>query len=82
LEEFNEELRFIFITSEAKAILNKIDVSDENNKIQITVKKSSNEKCVRCWHSRPEVGSIKDNEYICNRCFENVYGEGEVRNFA
>ena len=81
-EEFNEELRFIFITSEAKAILNKIDVSDENNKIQITVKKSSNEKCVRCWHSRPEVGSIKDNEYICNRCFENVYGEGEVRNFA
>ena len=82
LEEFNEELRFIFITSEAKAILNKIDVSDENNKIQITVKKSSNEKCVRCWHSRPEVGSIKDNESICNRCFENVYGEGEVRNFA
>ena len=81
-EEFNEELRFIFITSEAKAILNKIDVSDENNKIQITVKKSSNEKCVRCWHSRPEVGSIKDNESICNRCFENVYGEGEVRNFA
>ena len=82
LEEFNEELRFIFITSEAKAILNKIDVSDENNKIQITVKKSSNEKCVRCWHSRPEVGSIKDNESICNRCFENVFGDGEVRNFA
>ena len=82
LEEFNEELRFIFITSEANAILSKIDVTDENNKIQITVKKSSNEKCVRCWHSRPEVGSIKDNESICNRCFENVYGEGEVRNFA
>ena len=82
LEEFNEELRFIFITSEAKAILSEIDVSDENNKIQITVKKSSNEKCVRCWHSRPEVGSIKDNESICNRCLENVYGEGEVRNFA
>ena len=82
LEEFNEELRFIFITSEAKAILSKIDVTDEKNKIQITVKKSSNEKCVRCWHSRPEVGSIKDNESICNRCFENVYGEGEVRNFA
>ena len=82
LEEFNEELRFIFITSEAKAILSKIDVTDENNKIQITVKKSSNEKCVRCWHSRPEVGSIKDNESICNRCFENVYGEGEVRSFA
>ena len=82
LEEFNEELRFIFITSEAKAILSEIDVTDENNKIQITVKKSSNEKCVRCWHSRPEVGSIKDNESICNRCLENVYGEGEIRNFA
>ena len=82
LEEFNEELRFIFITSEAKAILSKIDATDENKKIQITVKKSSNEKCVRCWHSRPEVGSIKDNESICNRCFENVYGEGEVRSFA
>jgi len=82
LEEFNEELRFIFITSEAKAILSEIDVTDEKNKIQITVKKSSNEKCVRCWHSRPEVGSIKDNESICNRCLENVYGEGEVRNFA
>ena len=82
LEEFNEELRFIFITSEAKAILSKTDVTDENNKTQITVKKSSNEKCVRCWHSRPEVGSIKDNESICNRCFENVYGDGEVRNFA
>ncbi len=82
LEEFNEELRFIFITSEAKAILSEIDVTDEKNKIQITVKKSSNEKCVRCWHSRPEVGSIKDNESICNRCLENVYGDGEIRNFA
>ena len=83
LDKFSEELRFIFITSEVfvedfQEIGNETSVHD----MRIIVSKTNHQKCVRCWHSRPEVGTIKNHESICARCHSNIEGDGETRNFA
>jgi isoleucyl-tRNA synthetase len=39
-------------------------------------------KCGRCWHHREDVGSHSEDEDLCQRCIDNVYGEGEQRQFA
>jgi len=83
LDDFSEELRFIFITSEAKVYKSRQDGNDTNIQgLKINVRKTKYKKCVRCWHSRPEVGTIKGHEAICQRCYENVEGNGEIRIFA
>jgi isoleucyl-tRNA synthetase len=83
LNKFSDELRFIFITSEAsikefQEIGNKTSFED----MRIIVTKTNHQKCVRCWHSRPEVGTIKGHESICSRCLSNIEGDGEIRIFA
>ncbi len=83
LNKFSDELRFIFITSEAsikefQEIGNKTSFED----MRIIVTKTNHQKCVRCWHSRPEVGTIKGHESICARCLSNIEGDGEIRIFA
>ena len=83
LDSFSDELRFIFITSKAKVSELNEDSSKTNIEgMHIKVSKAINQKCVRCWHSGPEVGSIKGHESICMRCHENVVGDGEIRIFA
>ena len=82
LDIFDEELRFIFITSDAKVKLSKEGSATGIEGLKIKVDKTQNQKCIRCWHSRPEVGMIKQHETICQRCFENVEGKGEIRLFA
>ena len=83
LEKFSDELRFVFITSEA-SVEEFQEKGDETNleDMRIAVSKTDYQKCVRCWHSRPEVGSIQGHESICNRCLKNIEGDGEIRNFA
>ena len=83
LEKFSDELRFVFITSEA-SVEEFQEKGDKTNleDMRIAVSKTNFQKCVRCWHSRPEVGSIQGHESICNRCLENIEGDGEIRNFA
>ncbi|SVA77013.1 uncharacterized protein METZ01_LOCUS129867, partial [marine metagenome] len=83
LDKFTEELRFIFITSEAKALPE--DGSGEKTGIEglrLGISKTQNEKCERCWHSRPEVGSLKEHLTLCERCVINIQGDGETRKFA
>ena len=80
-----DELRFVFITSEAR--VNQLsdkptDAKEINSSLAIKVEKSDHQKCVRCWHHRPEIGQNKAHEDLCDRCIENVYGEGENRVFA
>ena len=82
LDKFEEELRFIFITSDAKVSLSEEGSSTNIEGLKVKVVKTQNQKCVRCWHSRPDVGQIKGHESICGRCYENVKGKGEVRLFA
>ena len=74
LEKLGAELHFLFICSETNII--------ENNNFKITVKSSGNQKCTRCWHRHESVGTSKKHPDLCNRCIENVDGEGEKRSFV
>ena len=83
LSKFSEELRFVFITSEAKVFPeNGQGEETEIEGLKIKISKTKKQKCERCWHSRPEVGSVKDHPTLCNRCLNNIDGEGEDRLFA
>ena len=43
---------------------------------------ASGEKCVRCWHRLPDVGTHDDHPELCGRCVTNVAGGGETRRVA
>ena len=85
LLELKDELRFLFITSDAKVHQLKdkpANAINIDNSLAIIVRKSEYEKCVRCWHHRPEIGQNKLHKDLCSRCIENVTGDGETRIFA
>jgi len=78
LAKLGDELRFVFITSDATLTKNDANVYN----ISITVTPSSAPKCVRCWHQRAEVGANPEHPELCGRCVENIAGEGEKRLYA
>ena len=85
LLELKDELRFVFITSDAQvhALKDKpVNAKDIDSSLAILVRKSEYEKCVRCWHHRPEIGQNTMHKELCSRCIENVTGDGETRIFA
>jgi Isoleucyl-tRNA synthetase len=85
LLELKSELRFVFITSEARihSLTDKpTDAVEINKFLAIIVKQSNHEKCVRCWHHREEIGENNLHKELCGRCIENVAGKGEIRVFA
>ena len=85
LDQLDDELRFVFITSDAR-IHPLIDKTDECIEalegVFIKVSKSEYEKCVRCWHHREDVGQHAEHVELCGRCIENVTGDGEKREYA
>lgn len=89
LSRLGDELRFVFITSEARVHGTTV-VPDEGihftlpsgDEFWVTVAPSGNAKCVRCWHHRADVGRDADHPKLCGRCVENVAGIGELRRFA
>ena len=86
LEQLEDELRFVLITSEAE--IQPLDKKpeeialDDELGIGIQVSASPHGKCVRCWHHRPEVGTNAEHPELCGRCVENVSGDGEPRRFT
>ena len=87
LKELGEELRFVLITSGA----NIKGLSDDGHSdakpsdmegLLVKVSPSEDAKCDRCWHHRPEVGTIDAHKDLCHRCVDNIDGEGEKRSFA
>ena len=85
LGELKDELRFVFITSDARIHLlseKPKEATDINKSLAIMVIKSNYQKCVRCWHHREEIGEDEAHKDLCARCIENVAGEGETRVFA
>lgn len=87
LKILGEELRFVLITSEANLhdLADKPEqatVTDMSN-LQISVSRSTYEKCQRCWHHRQDVNQHPEYPGICNRCVSNIQtGAGEVREYA
>ncbi|MDT0583957.1 MULTISPECIES: isoleucine--tRNA ligase [Alteromonadaceae] len=86
LAKLKDELRFVLITSEAevKGLSEKTDtaVSLSDNEVFVDVLKADGEKCSRCWHFKEDVGSDPKHPELCNRCIDNVDGQGEVRHYA
>ncbi|MFW8592383.1 isoleucine--tRNA ligase [Glaciecola sp. 2405UD65-10] len=86
LSQLEDELRFVLITSEAvvKPLESKTDEASATSEegLFVLVEKSSDEKCTRCWHHKPEVGTNAEHPELCNRCIENVDGDGEARHYA
>ncbi len=89
LNALEDELRFVFITSEARTYLvgeppaeaqhYSLSTGDE---LWISVSASGHAKCVRCWHHREDVGSHSEHPELCGRCVDNVDGDGEPRDFT
>ena len=88
LSAFGEELRFVFITSEAKVHAeserpsNAIAVESNATLFWLTLTRSEEVKCVRCWHRRDDVDHYEKYPNLCGRCVTNVEGPGEVRVYA
>jgi len=85
LKTLEEELRFIFITSDAR--VHKYEQKPKNafkinDNFAIIVNKSLHTKCVRCWHYRKDCGDNIKYPNLCSRCVENIAGEGEKRFFV
>jgi isoleucyl-tRNA synthetase len=89
LAAFEDELRFVFITSYARVhaletLRGDADRASEAGlgEIAIRVAPSTHPKCVRCWHHRADVGASGEHPELCGRCVENVAGSGESRLYA
>ena len=86
LDEFGDELRFLLIVSGAE--VHDSEPAElpadryETDRWTIWIAPSGEQKCVRCWHKRPDVGSDPEHPEICGRCVENVTGAGETRRVA
>ncbi|MFL6581088.1 MAG: isoleucine--tRNA ligase [Burkholderiales bacterium] len=73
LQSLDDDLRFVFITSQARVTQS----GDE-----VIIHPSPYRKCERCWHYRADVGSDPAHADICSRCTQNLYGSGERRIYA
>lgn len=87
LSSLGEELRFVLITSSASIKGLSDDAHTEAKPsdmdgLLVKVSPSDDAKCDRCWHHRPEVGTIDAHKDLCQRCVDNIDGEGERRSFA
>lgn len=86
LLQLGDELRFVLISSEAEvadleaAPAEAFDTELEG--LRVVVAASSEEKCERCWHRRADVGSVASHPTLCQRCVDNVEGDGEQRHYA
>ena len=76
LKSFGNDLRFVFITSQASVV----DQSGPDAEpIRVEVKASPHQKCERCWHYRADVGMDRAHPGLCGRCVANLFGAGEPR---
>ncbi len=80
LARLGGELRFVLITSEARVHRREGVPADDG--LRIEVRRSPHEKCVRCWHRRPDVGADARHPQLCGRCVRNLSDPGENRRFA
>jgi isoleucyl-tRNA synthetase len=77
LASLGDDLRFVLICS--KTTLLKADTADAE---EIIITPTPHTKCARCWHWREDVGHDAAPPELCGRCTDNLFGNGEARNFA
>ena len=76
LHALADDLKFVFITSKVKLL----KVAGAALSVEVQVSEAT--KCERCWHYQDDVGADAAHPGLCGRCVSNVYGSGEVRQFA
>jgi isoleucyl-tRNA synthetase len=74
LSSLGADIKFAFITSKLTL--------ERGSELAIAVTTSEDTKCERCWHYVADVGSNLEHPTICGRCFSNLFGDGERRQFA
>ncbi|HQZ87643.1 MAG TPA: isoleucine--tRNA ligase [Gammaproteobacteria bacterium] len=87
LSLLKDECRFVFITSRADIhhLGSEPPTTSENTLfpgLRIVVSASVYPKCERCWHRREDVNSNSKYPGICERCIDNIAGDGEAREYA
>ncbi|WP_028293412.1 isoleucine--tRNA ligase [Oceanobacter kriegii] len=84
LDKLGNELRFVLLTSAATVEAFDADAGNatELDGLRVAVVASEEEKCERCWHHSETVGTNAQHPTLCQRCVDNVEGEGEVRLYA
>jgi isoleucyl-tRNA synthetase len=84
LRSFGDDLRFVFITSQARLVEHEPgDAAPTSlDGVSIKVHASPHTKCERCWHYRADVAVNAEHPEICGRCVANLYGPGEPRAHA
>jgi len=85
LESFGDDLRFVFITSQARLVEGApADAMPAANMpdVKMRVVASPHSKCERCWHYRADVGGNAEHPALCGRCVSNLFGDGEPRAHA
>ena len=86
LDQLKDELRFVLITSKVEVMDAHSDRSQwaatEVPGLWVAVNATLNQKCERCWHRLPDVGTLAEHPTLCGRCIVNVDGKGEVRKYA
>lgn len=85
LNVLKNELHFLFLTSKASIMDIKLAPNDHINTgiegLKIFIKKASGKKCLRCWHYTEIFCNKVEHERLCLRCFNNIFGKGEVRKY-
>jgi isoleucyl-tRNA synthetase len=83
LAPLGDELRFVFITSEASLVTAAARgagaVATDLPGLWVEVSAATGAKCARCWHRRADVGREPAHPDLCERCVQNVEGAGEER---
>ena len=74
LSSLGDDLKFVFITSTIVLVA--------GDALSTRASASNNIKCERCWHYRDDIGADLAHPTICGRCSRNLFGTGEVREFA
>lgn len=86
LQALGDELRFVLITSSATLMpLSAADsdaMSTDLPALRIQIAVVEDEKCERCWHRSPTLGNSALHPTLCDRCVDNIDGEGEQRQYA
>ncbi|ATG88676.1 isoleucine--tRNA ligase [Methylomonas koyamae] len=86
LNKLGKELHFILITSNAGVSDMQFcpddAVATDIDGLKVKVSVSEQQKCVRCWHQRYDIGEHPEHPELCGRCVENVAGAGETRLYA
>jgi isoleucyl-tRNA synthetase len=74
LKQLKQDLKFAYMVSSVTL--------QESDTIKVDVISSAKPKCERCWHYSATVGTNNEHATICDRCIDNLFKNGEIRQFA